>query len=717
MPHNGKKLQTNCWALNYGGTLPFANCYKDGGVGTLGDVTALGFIKEGVSGISPVFWIPSQTDKPGHWIVKWKGTCKPNIDGTVLSGTYLTASSNGRVVVDVSAHTTDATGCRIVGGYSNTLDSDPLTAFVWVHENDEAAYDAWVADNRLGSPFNPDLITRLSKFGYVRTSLDWCDTNFAMYNKWSHNKSVDYAVWSDNDHRASLDVGTTSGTFPTFTLSTTHGSSPQHMDTHIFQWGADCTGTGDGLPLDFSINGKKAYNVYGRDLWHQAWVPKTGGRSMIVYSSILNGWYLKGGAPGAFGGTFTYLDTYLPWELQFKLCAEAGAHPHFTLPYLCQLDETMDFFAGLVTAFKAFKDDPVNDAAWMIPTFEGVNECWPLDGGFPGNSVCKDASIAKWGVADQDSYYGYVMVLMGRICESILGHGNYEMFCGVWFLQSTASASLRMTNGKYVTVNGMEPLSTYCKYLGCASYYQYGETEQKWIDGVYAFDIASGAPAKAVVADAWVRATPYFGQGGNFATDVTNGGNGANKWGPYCKANGFTFRTYEGGNDEFNDNNSDYSASISGASKAASCVLIITGTKPSVGGSLTPSGVGGMTQLNGNTYTVTAVSGNNVTINVNSTGFSTYTSGGTATYTGSGVKRIAFLAGLRASTATGEMAQKHYSNFAMNGGVACANYTLAGNSEWGMMHWPNLYGVTAQGTAAETFSAAAKPIKFRVTTS
>lgn len=728
MAHNGKILQTNCWALNYGGTLPFANCYKDGGVGGYGDdhtsipvsaLTSYGFLKQatGARGVQNVFWCPKSSERPGNWIAKWKGTCKPGLDtATVVSGTYLTATSNGRVVHKLDNHSDDETGYRYVGGYSNTLDSDPLTSYAIIHEDDEAAYDLWLADHRTGSPFNPDLITRLSKFGYIRTSLDWCDTNFGIYNKWAHNKPIDYICWSGNEVKASLDAGVTSGSFPTFTVSTTHGSSPQHLDTHMIEWGSDVSGAGDGSPIDFTINTKKVFNFYGRDFWYGAWIPKTGGRSMIVYSAIHNGWFLKGGAPGGSGGSQVYLDTFLPWELQFKLCAEAGAHPHFTLPYLCQLDTTMDFFTGLVTAFKAFKDDPVNNASWMIPTFEGVNENWPIgDNGFPGNGVAKAASIAKWGSEDIDSYYGYVMVLMGRICESILGHGNYEMFCGVWALQSTASASLRMTNGKYVTVDGMEPLSTYCKNIGCASYYGYGATAQSRLDAAYAMDAAVGSTAKQAIADAWVRATPYFGQGGTFAASDPSAT--AQKWGPYCKANGFTFRTYEGGNADLPSGQPVQSDAISGASKAASCVLIITGLKPSIGASLTPSGVVGMTQLNGNTYTVTGVSGNNVTINVNSTGFTTYVSGGTATYTGSGVIMENFTKAIRSSTATGEMAQKHYSNFAMNGGKACANYTLAGNAEWGMMHWPNLYGVTGQGAAAEVFSAAAKPITFRVTTS
>jgi hypothetical protein len=50
-----------------------------------------------------------------------------------------------------------------------------------------------------------------------------------------------------------------------------------------------------------------------------------------------------------------------------------------------------------------------------------------------------------------------------------------------------------------------------------------------------------------------------------------------------------------------------------------------------VGEMITINGVVGMTQLNGNSYMITAVTPSTITINVNSTGYSAYISGGTAT--------------------------------------------------------------------------------------
>jgi hypothetical protein len=72
------------------------------------------------------------------------------------------------------------------------------------------------------------------------------------------------------------------------------------------------------------------------------------------------------------------------------------------------------------------------------------------------------------------------------------------------------------------------------------------------------------------------------------------------------------------------------SKAITAISKAASAVVTI-GTHTFVIGDVVGfSSVVGMTQINGLTGTVTAIAATTVTVNINSTTFSTYTSGGTA---------------------------------------------------------------------------------------
>jgi hypothetical protein len=71
------------------------------------------------------------------------------------------------------------------------------------------------------------------------------------------------------------------------------------------------------------------------------------------------------------------------------------------------------------------------------------------------------------------------------------------------------------------------------------------------------------------------------------------------------------------------------SFAITGATQANLLVLTTTSTF-AIGQQVTINNVLGMTELNGNTYTVTANSGTTLTLNVNSTAFAAYVSGGTA---------------------------------------------------------------------------------------
>lgn len=76
------------------------------------------------------------------------------------------------------------------------------------------------------------------------------------------------------------------------------------------------------------------------------------------------------------------------------------------------------------------------------------------------------------------------------------------------------------------------------------------------------------------------------------------------------------------------------SKNVTAATKANPCQVTMTGHTMVTGDRVSFASVGGMTQLNGNTYTVTYVDANNITIGVDSTSYGTYTSGGTGTILG-----------------------------------------------------------------------------------
>lgn len=75
---------------------------------------------------------------------------------------------------------------------------------------------------------------------------------------------------------------------------------------------------------------------------------------------------------------------------------------------------------------------------------------------------------------------------------------------------------------------------------------------------------------------------------------------------------------------------SPYTATITGATKANPCVL--TANNSFVPGNvISISGVVGMTELNASNWTISSCNATSITMDVNSTSFTTYISGGTAT--------------------------------------------------------------------------------------
>lgn len=78
--------------------------------------------------------------------------------------------------------------------------------------------------------------------------------------------------------------------------------------------------------------------------------------------------------------------------------------------------------------------------------------------------------------------------------------------------------------------------------------------------------------------------------------------------------------------------NTTPSGNITGVTNANPCVVTVTGHPFNTGNSVAFSGVGGTTQLNGNTYTITKIDANTFSLDgIDSTAFGVFTSGGTAT--------------------------------------------------------------------------------------
>lgn len=117
--------------------------------------------------------------------------------------------------------------------------------------------------------------------------------------------------------------------------------------------------------------------------------------------------------------------------------------------------------------------------------------------------------------------------------------------------------------------------------------------------------------------------------------------------------------------------------SITAATQANPCQLTITGHGYSTGDRFYAASVGGMTQLNNRYFDVTVVDANNITIGVDSTGYTAYTSGGTAArlYTVVTPYNTAKLAGLKYEQSADTMTITHNS-------FAPRKLTRTGNAAW-----------------------------------
>jgi hypothetical protein len=304
--------------------------------------------------------------------------------------------------------------------------------------------------------------------------------------------------------------------------------------------------------------------------------------------------------------------------------------------------------------------------------------------------------------SDNHGWYGRAMARLGQEVSAIYSDDRtrYEIVCGVQTAGTTASHDERMKSTSYFletgeraydwitnicvanywsnsTAMGTNPDATYLTFSEIQSTYDYFIT--------YAGD--SAQQAATLVA--------YLGDGAlpELDTKYTAFYSWANGFGPTMGMMG-----YEGGYSP------DYlfsatTSPITGASVDDGTHVTLTlattsiqgqtaiaGNGAIVGAYLRITSVGGMTQLNNNTYQISGVAGNSITIVVpDTTGFGAYTSGGSAEYyltstvtMTSALNTFRYWSKMHPSIET--LTATNLSNFAAAGGVFPANLILAGTT-------------------------------------
>ena len=471
---NGGRSQVGLTDLQVGGAYPFLNCMKtaeswshldNSGPPDPSTLDSDGYpLSISNGGIYTVLFVPRQAARPGNYAITWKGNGAiiVGMPNTAIDGNKISTNGSGRYVFS----TTDD---RFVIGISSI--GDPrITDLKVFHVDDEAALNSGEV---FGIKFKQRLVE--ANFGVIRFA-EWQYCNSTNVTTWATRKPITYVFYSGSEFRASLYAGLTTNvgaayyaTLPNFVLA--------DKATVIAKFNASSEGpctlnvveTGDINILDEHAdalsNGKSS--------------PVRGTRHSIatlVYDATLNAWIKQGGdlAVGSKG-----IENGCPPELMVRLCAEVGAHPYFVTPPFA-IDPATDYIPGLASCCRD------NGPSWMIPRFEGPNECWnSAPGSYPTGYANAKAMAYGWG-ADFHNWYGKVMSVLGQAVSAAYGNDRkkYQVLCGVQTVMANhpgamASCNARLASTKYLSQSAL-PQSTYTKsaasnwvtHICCAQYFQ-----------------------------------------------------------------------------------------------------------------------------------------------------------------------------------------------------------------------------------------------------
>lgn len=643
LAHNGGRYQIGLNYLQIGNDFPFLNHLKtaqawtyidNSGVPTPDELDANGYLKAGAAaiakgGVYTVFYVPTQAERPGRYKITWTG------NGTIYTG-MATADTVGSKTGSGGSGSFEfsTTDFRFLVGHTTGGDVSNLKVF---HVDDEALV---LAGEVFGVKFKERIAESLC--GVIRF-MDWQPGNTTNVTTWATRRPIDYVFYAGGEFREANWAGGTSNSGDVFTALLTPSSWTGLVDkaTVIVKWNASASG--DAATLNVAGSGdipiKDWYGnqtSVGANTRHLANMIST-----LIYDADLGAWIKHGGDNASLREG---INNGVPPELMVQLAAETGCHPYFTTPYLA-IDPATDYMSSLA----AYCRD--NGPAWMIPRFEGTNETWNNAAGFFATRYSWNKALVHWGAnQDQNNWFGKTMSVLGQGISEVYSNDRtkYQVIAGVQTVSNPSDVAARLTSALYVAQAAApqsgytkSPASDWATHVCCAQYItpvRYG-TLQELKDG-FAYVVTHVADPDARAALELSYADTLLGTSANYNLELTNGLYAS--WFAWAQSYGLELTGYEGGYSP------DYNAvpwysPITGATATNPCVLTLATTansrsgdiagNPAVSGmSLSITSVGGMTQLNGNTYTVLAVDGNSVTIDVDASGFSAWTSGGTATY-------------------------------------------------------------------------------------
>jgi hypothetical protein len=596
---------------------------------------------------------PSATIQKGMQIATLGGIIGDQITGSAgAAGTYYvtgltTAASQSMTVNGGSKTGSLATGNRYVfsttdyrfsmGFAAATQTPSNLRVF---HVDDEAELDAGQV---LGKKFRQ--VWAYMNAGVIRF-MDWQPGNTTNVTTWATRKPVDYVFYNGSEYRLSMWAGETTNVGDSYTAALTPSGWAGLVDKATVIVKFKSNASGDSATLNVAGTGAVPIrNAYGD-------VTSSGGNTRpvanrfatLIYDATLGVWLKHG---GDVANNSQGLGNGVPPEVMLTVATKLGAHPYVTQPYLAA-DPITDYMSSLASYFRD------NGPSWMIPRYEGPNETWNNAAGFYATRYGWNKAFAYWGTTqDTHNWYGKTVSLLGQSISAVYSDNRtkYQLLAGVQSGTACANASCsssgtsgsnaRLTSALFVSSgpaqSGYTQSAAYnwtthvvqANYVLPSNY----RTLQELRDA-YAYVVTNdGNPtAQNAIADAYVNT--LGGAAANFNLNYVKAA--AQFWFAWAQGNwggsiNLQLTAYEGGYTP-DYSNSVWTSTLVGATPGSPCALNlpltqnpgssqIAGNPAVIGMSVTPSGVTGMTQLNGNTYTVNGVTGNSVTINVDCSAF------------------------------------------------------------------------------------------------
>lgn len=474
MAHNGGITQLNLGSLQTGGDFPFLDLFLNGQYwirsdnSTQWDMTkhdANGYLTTVYgTGVYKVFFVPSQVERPGNYVVKWvgNGTVTRGMSSTTVSGSL--SGLNGRCEFSTSA-TSFSIGVSALG-------SPPISKIMVCHVDDEAALDAAILAGRPWE-WGVKFLQRLNeaKPGVLRF-LNPCDGNLTPLSHWADRKPTTYYDYGAAPYmKSTLYAGVTSNSGDDYTIAFS-GFTLTDKARVLVKFNA--TSTGGSPRIDVEGTGLKYMKDQyinedgGNVIPYVVRYPLINKLCFLTYDLDLDCYIMNGGSTESSNGGTT---RGWPYEIMIDLCNQIGAHCSIPLPKLA-LDPMTDFVQSLCEYGAA------NLASGLKLQLQDPNETWNTAGGFTNTIYAQQKQKLRngGGSFDEDQWCGRVLSTIGQTMSAVFGadRTKYDCICGVWTFGSTSSQNDRLASSHYVaeTGNASDAAKYWVTQVHCTGYWK-----------------------------------------------------------------------------------------------------------------------------------------------------------------------------------------------------------------------------------------------------